>query len=73
MNTSIDIPMTIERARDIWCNYDMSDADLQEWVNIVNLRKNDTAKDDHAQIPMGCTVEINLVTGESVADVKLLD
>jgi hypothetical protein len=68
MNTSIDIPMTIERARDIWRNYDMSDADLQEWVNIVNLRK-----DDDPRIPKGCTVEVNPLTGETIPDAKLLD
>ena len=33
--------MTLEKARKIWWNYEMSDADIEEWVWMVNNKPPD--------------------------------
>ena len=45
--------MTMEQARKIWNWYDMTDEELQEWVDATNARKPEEDTE-----PLGETIEV---------------
>ncbi len=55
--------MDIQQARSIWGS-DMSDEELQEWVELSNERKNEHKKDQEHE---GETIEVRLKTNDNLS------